>query len=120
MGELSTTDIFAALLALGLLVLVGKLIRSRVGFFRAVFLPSSIVAGTIGLLLGPEVLGRIAPGVGWWGDRPEAGGFFPESTLEVWAALILVLCAVLAAGWGVAGIVLFGGDRGDDIVDRTP
>jgi glutamate:Na+ symporter, ESS family len=96
MGGLSVTDVFAALLVLGLLTLVGKLIRGRVGVFRAIFLPSSIVAGTVGLLLGPEVLGRVAPGVGW-GDRPDAGGLFPESTLEVWSGLPSLLISVVFA-----------------------
>jgi glutamate:Na+ symporter, ESS family len=97
MTGLSVTDVFAALLVLGLLTLAGKFIRSRVGFLRAIFLPSSIVAGTLALLLGPEVLGRLVPGVGWWGDRPDGGGLFPESTLKVWSALPSLLISVVFA-----------------------
>jgi glutamate:Na+ symporter, ESS family len=96
MSGLSVTDVFAALLVIGLLTLAGKFIRSKVGVFRAIFLPSSIVAGTLGLLLGPEVLGRLAPGVGW-GDTPDGGGLFPESTLTVWSALPSLLISVVFA-----------------------
>jgi glutamate:Na+ symporter, ESS family len=96
MAGLSVTDVFAALLVIGLLTLAGKYIRSKVGVFRAIFLPSSIVAGTLGLLLGPEVLGRVAPGVGW-GDTPDGGGLFPESTLAVWSVLPSLLISVVFA-----------------------
>ena len=96
MAGLTVTDVFAALLVIGLLTLAGKFIRSKVGFFRSIFLPSSIVAGTLGLLLGPEVLGRLAPGLGW-GDTPEGGGLFPESTLAVWSALPSLLISVVFA-----------------------
>jgi glutamate:Na+ symporter, ESS family len=96
MAGLSVTDVFAALLVMGLLTLAGKFLRSKVAVFRSIFLPSSIVAGALGLLLGPEVLGRLAPGVGW-GDTPDGGGLFPASTLEVWAALPSLLISVVFA-----------------------
>jgi len=40
------------------LLLVGKWLRVRVVLFQKLFLPASIIAGFIGLLLGPEVFGK--------------------------------------------------------------
>lgn len=43
---------------LGLLLLVGKLLRTRIRLIQRLFLPASVVAGFIGLLLGPYIAGR--------------------------------------------------------------
>lgn len=40
-----------------LLLLVGKLLRSKVKFIQRLFIPPSLLAGFAGLVLGPEVLG---------------------------------------------------------------
>ncbi|MGQ9671785.1 MAG: sodium/glutamate symporter [Candidatus Aminicenantales bacterium] len=40
------------------LLLIGKWIRVRVVLFQKLFLPASIIAGFIGLVLGPEVFGK--------------------------------------------------------------
>jgi len=40
-----------------LLLLVGKLLRAKVKFIQKLFLPPSLIAGIIVLLLGPEVMG---------------------------------------------------------------
>lgn len=41
------------------LLLVGKLLRAKVGFIQRLFLPPSLIAGLFALLLGPEVLGYL-------------------------------------------------------------
>ena len=79
-----------ALLILGLALLVGKMIRVRVGVVQSLFLPSSIVAGVLLLLLGPEVLGRFA---GPWGEN----GVFTESMVTVWSSLPELLISVVFA-----------------------
>ena len=43
---------------LGLLLLAGKLLRVKVPLFRRLYLPSAVIAGLLGLLLGPQVLGH--------------------------------------------------------------
>ncbi|MCC5951090.1 MAG: sodium:glutamate symporter [Acidimicrobiia bacterium] len=85
-------DVFVALAALGLLVLVGKLIRAHVGVFRRLFIPSSVVAGILALLFGPEVLGRVA------GDGRLADGVFPAEMIAVWSVLPGILISVVFAG----------------------
>jgi glutamate:Na+ symporter, ESS family len=88
-------DVFAAMLAALLLLLAGELIRRRSRLLRRIFLPGSIIAGTIGLLLGPQVLGRLAevPRLGF----VPAGGLFPSAVLDAWAMLPGVLINVVFA-----------------------
>lgn len=89
-------QIFTALILLGLLLLVGKWLRLKVALLAQLFLPSAIIAGAIALILGPEVLGRMAafvPGAPEW----FATGLFPEATLEVWSGLPGLLISVVFA-----------------------
>jgi len=71
--------LFAYIIA-AILLLVGRVIRQNVGALKALYIPSSIVAGVLALLLGPEVLGR-------WVDAtsPIAKlGLFPDTMQAVW------------------------------------
>jgi glutamate:Na+ symporter, ESS family len=86
--------LLAILLAL-LLLLLAEAIRRRVAILRRIFLPSSIVAGAIGLLLGPQVLGRLAGRLDWPGIGET--GVFPAHVLEHWSALPGVLINVVFA-----------------------
>lgn len=47
--------------AISVLLLLGFLIRQRVRFFQKYYIPASLIAGILGLLLGPQVLGQISP-----------------------------------------------------------
>jgi len=87
---MSANAIGLALLILGLALLVGKIVRVRVGFVQSLFLPASIVAGALLLLLGPEVLGRFG---GPWGEN----GLFTEPMVTVWSALPELLISVVFA-----------------------
>lgn len=79
-------DVFFAFITLGFLILIGRWIRQKVGLFQTLFLPSSIVAGVIALLLGPGVLGAIVSAIA--GDASLlANGLFPPQILAVWSAI---------------------------------
>ena len=71
---------------LSLLLLVGKLLRAKIVLFQKLFLPASIIAGFIGLLLGPYLLGS-------------ALNFeiIPQSTLTTWGSLPGVLINIVFA-----------------------
>jgi glutamate:Na+ symporter, ESS family len=43
---------------LSLLLLIGKYLRTKVRFFQNLFLPASLIAGFLGLLLGPDLVGK--------------------------------------------------------------
>ncbi|MBE9178282.1 sodium:glutamate symporter [Oculatella sp. LEGE 06141] len=78
-------DVFFAFVVLGLLVLVGRFVRQRIGFLQSLFIPSSIVAGLIALLLGPDALGAVARSIA--GENTLlANGLFPATMQEVWSA----------------------------------
>lgn len=85
----------ASLLLIGLLLVVAKLIRVRSRITQKLFLPSSIIAGGIALLLGPEILGPIASGLGY--DGFTEGGLFGEGILEIWRDLPELLISVVFA-----------------------
>jgi glutamate:Na+ symporter, ESS family len=99
-------SVFVAVLAALLLLLAGELIRSRWHLLRRIFLPSSIVAGALGLLLGPQVLGRASAYL----ELPliPAEGLFPGDLLEAWellpGVLINVVFAALFLGKTIPGI----------------
>lgn len=87
---MSPGQIGFALLVLGLFLLIGKVIRVRTGWVQRLFLPSSIIGGALLLLLGPQVLGQLVPGLA------EAGIFTPE-ILTTWGALPGLLISVVFA-----------------------
>jgi ESS family glutamate:Na+ symporter len=91
----SVTDVFTALLVIGLLVVAAKAVRRRVALFRRLFLPASVIGGAAALLLGPQVLGRASTAAGgpaWLDD-----GALPAAVLEVWEQLPVLLISVVFA-----------------------
>lgn len=89
-------DIFVAFLILGLLLLVGKAIRRRSELLKSLFIPSSIVAGVVGLLLGPEVIGALARFL-LHPDHPLSQGVFPEAVLNVWSGIPAIFISIVFA-----------------------
>ncbi len=74
--------VFWAFIFIGVLLLLGRIVRQRWALMRSLYMPSSVIAGLLGLLLGPAVLGaiahRIQPASGW------SQGLFAEEIREVW------------------------------------
>ncbi|NJN71740.1 MAG: sodium:glutamate symporter [Limnothrix sp. RL_2_0] len=77
-------DVFFAFVWIALLVLAGRLIKQRVGWIRQLYLPESIVAGVLALLLGPQVLGAIATSISGEGTALSSG-VFPEEIRTIWS-----------------------------------
>ncbi|NES81652.1 MAG: sodium:glutamate symporter [Moorea sp. SIO2B7] len=76
-------DVFFAFIFIGLLILIGRLIQQKVRWMQKLYLPESVVAGFLALLLGPEFLGAIVSHFG--GDELIiAQGLFLEPIREVW------------------------------------
>lgn len=84
-----------ALLILGLFLLLGKYIRVKTRWVQRLFLPSSIVAGFILLMLGPQVFGALAARAGF--DGFAEAGLFTEAMLDTWSALPGLLITVVFA-----------------------
>ena len=81
-----------ALILLGVLLLAGKSMRLATPPLQRLFMPSSVIAGAFGLLLGPEVLGRMMSGI------QGASGLFPGYVIDVWTTLPALLINVIFAG----------------------
>ena len=76
-------DVFFAFTLIGILILIGRLIQQQVRWIQQLYLPESVVAGVLALLLGPEVLGAIVSYFG--GDNVIlAQGLFSEPIRAVW------------------------------------
>lgn len=82
-----------ALLLLGVLLLCGKFLRVTCRPLQRLFLPGSIIAGILGLVLGPQVLGRLTGG-----DGVLSNGVFPATAIQVWETLPALLINVVFAG----------------------
>lgn len=92
---MEATTIALAILLLGTLALVGTLVRVTWKPTQKLFLPVSIIAGFLGLILGPQILGRVA---GWIGlPALEEGGLFGTQVLDVWSELPGLLISVVFA-----------------------
>ena len=92
----SLQDAFVAVILIGLLLLVGRLLRERIPLFRKLYLPSSVLAGILALLLGPQVLGGLAERL-LGAETGLAGGLFPQESLQTWRAIPGLLISVVFA-----------------------
>lgn len=84
-----------AIVLLAAVMLIGKYLRVKVPAVQKLLLPSAIVAGFIGLLIGPQVLGALGGvlNLGWL----ENGGLFTDEIYEVWGELPGLLISVVFA-----------------------
>jgi len=82
-----------ACLLIPLLLIAGKGIRRVVRVFDALYLPTAIIAGVLGLLLGPQVIGRFFPETSFLHH-----GVFPQAVFEIWSQMPKLLISVVFAG----------------------
>lgn len=76
-------DAFFAFIIIGILILIARVIRQKIRLLRSLYIPSSIVAGVLALLLGPGVLGAIVQTIS--PDSALANGLFNETIRTVWS-----------------------------------
>lgn len=109
---MSAESVGMSFVILSLLLLIGYGLRLKIKIFQKYFIPSSIIAGFLGLLLGPHVLGAIIPE----GAPLVSNGIFPQGMVSVWedlpGLLITLIFATIFLGkkieplkkiWEVAG-----------------
>ncbi|AMA08909.1 sodium/glutamate symporter [Picosynechococcus sp. PCC 73109] len=77
-------DVFFAFILIALLVLAGRYVKQKVRWIQRLYLPESIVAGVLALLLGPQVLGAIATAISG-GTSILSDGLFSEPIRAVWS-----------------------------------
>ncbi|MDP2076241.1 sodium/glutamate symporter [Hydrogenophaga sp.] len=91
-AEFRLADVAVALMAIALLLWAGHGVRANVHFLRNLFLPVSVIAGTLGLLLGPQVFGPLLTRLTPW-----PGGPIPGASYAVWSSLPGLLISVVFA-----------------------
>ena len=122
---MSVEEVFWAVLLLALLLIAARILRQRTRIFRRYFIPSSLIAGGLGLLLGPQVMGAGIRGLRPYLPAPVfpellERGLFPDSVLQVWGTLpgllINVVFAALLLGKPIPGIRTVGRTAGPQVV----
>ncbi|MGD1854915.1 MAG: sodium/glutamate symporter [Leptolyngbyaceae cyanobacterium] len=77
-------DVFFAFILMALLLLAGRYVKQKIRWIQRLYLPESIVAGALALLLGPQILGALIGSVA--GENALlAGGLFTEPIRNVWS-----------------------------------
>lgn len=89
--QASTAIVFALVL-----LLAGAWLRSRSRLLTKYFVPASLAAGTLGLLVGPEILGSVAARLDL--GAPLDGGLFPTWITSAWSSLPGLMINVVFAG----------------------
>jgi glutamate:Na+ symporter, ESS family len=92
MADFSLPDVFWAWVVLAVLLIASRFVRQNTVLFRRIFLPSSIVAGAVALVLGPEVLPAVAR---WLGLMRATHGAAADLGFLVVAGLLLAVVARL-------------------------
>jgi ESS family glutamate:Na+ symporter len=90
--QFGLADVAMALVAIALLLWAGYGVRAYVRFLRNLFLPVSVIAGTLGLVLGPQVFGPLLTSLTPW-----PGGLIPAASYAVWSGLPGLLISVVFA-----------------------
>ena len=78
---LKLIDVFAAFIILGLFLLIGRFLKQKIRIFDLLYLPESILAGGVALLMGKEGLGNVVPDQTFLANN----GIFPETISAVWS-----------------------------------
>lgn len=77
-GNLETLLFYT--ICLGILLFIGVFIRTKIKIFKKYVIPASLIAGVLGLLLGPDVL-----------------GLFPTEMIDTWAGYSGILISIIFA-----------------------
>ena len=92
---MEATTVGLSILLLGVGLVVAKLIRIRFSIFSKFFLPSSVIAGFLFLIFGPQVLGQIMT---LFNVERLSYGLFNEDIIRVFSSLPGLLISVIFAG----------------------
>ena len=68
-------NVLFAFIIVGILLLIAKFIKQKIKLFQDLYIPESIIAGTLALLLGKEALGSIVTSFGVLPDFSLSWGF---------------------------------------------
>lgn len=92
--EEKLNQLAVALFILLVLIVVATVLRYRLPGIRHIFVPVSLIAGFLGLLAGPQVLGQALVSMGW---DTASQGLVPETSFQIWEQLPGLLITVVFA-----------------------
>jgi len=92
----SFEDVFFAFVWIALLMLAGRFIKQKTHWLQRLYLPESIVAGLLALILGPQGVGAIATALAGENTRL-AQGLFSEPIQTVWSQVPSVFINIVFA-----------------------
>lgn len=102
-------DVFWAYIIIAILILVGRFIRQRIWSLRSLYIPSSVVAGIVALLLGKSCLGAVMTGIN--PQSPLVNGLFSANMHTVWSQspsiFINIVFATIFLGESLPGLQEF-------------
>lgn len=108
---------------IGLLLAVGVLMRAKIKWLQNMLVPASVIAGLLGLLLGPHVLGSIAETYNWHLGQWKLTGIPFSSEVGTYSSILIIVvfaCMALAddfdvrkvnksvAGFASYGVLMYG------------
>lgn len=93
---MSHLNLFWGFIVIGVFLIVARMIKSRVPLFQRLFIPSSILAGFLILMLGTQVLGKLVESFAD-STHPLASGLFPSDLVAVWRGLPGLLISIVFA-----------------------
>lgn len=89
----SLGEVVAAILLLLMLTLAAKGLRRKIRLLERLLIPTPVIAGLLGLCLGPQVVGRLYPE-----ETYLSQGIFPPNMLEIWRQMPAILVSFIFAG----------------------
>lgn len=78
------TQVLYSFIALSVLLLLGTFLRARIPLLQKLFLPASVIGGTIGLLIGPNI----------WEN---GASIIPSGWVEIWSAIPGLLTTIIVS-----------------------
>jgi len=75
-------DLMLSFVVLSVLLLMGQILRAKIGVLQKIFLPAAVIGGIMGLILGPQVVGII--------PIPDVASMLPGLLISIVYACILI------------------------------
>ena len=75
-------ELMLSFAVLSILLLIGQMLRAKVGVLQKIFLPAALIGGMLGLILGPQVVGII--------PIPDITSALPGFLISIFYACILI------------------------------
>ena len=59
--EWTLTDVLVDFAMVSVLLMIAAWLRRKIPFLQRYYIPAALIAGLLGMVLGPQVLGKVSP-----------------------------------------------------------